>query len=541
MRVILKGVVLTPQGAQSLRQQIAGDRSNASVDALLDHLIELGANYAIVESPYTDRDYTSDYLSFYAGAFKAHARGTKRIHFFRTDISKLFELPLSKQVIELERLAAKDKNYCGFVVIRPIAQGPIGRTVLRFPSIGKLTVRPAARADFESHVLGVRVKVTGAPFIQQDMRLGACAQAAIWMAGRAVETRHRRTSSYTIAEITNLAINPTDSELSRSLPAGSEGLNPMHMIRALRGMGHQPLHMLFKELDSGQQVAATINAPEVIHRYLDSGLPVVIAMADMGHAICAVGYVEVPGKAVRDGGTHAVFARGLIVHDDQRGPYRVLPLSVDDIEHLPSARLMKWQQNILTVEENVSHMFVPLPSRVFLRAENADIVVRDFIKTTSYVSDQIVKAVGNGNSTAAANIRAFFDGFAAGRWIQRTYLTTAARYRRHISASEMNEPMKSEIVSRALPHFIWVTELIDRSSKQERRTGARPVVGHFVLNATSSTDYNNDLLIAQFPHFIVHRDVNPIADNGDIQEVPAESMVSFDTNIEYLGRTRTVA
>jgi hypothetical protein len=263
-------------------------------------------------------------------------------------------------------------------------------------------------------------------------------------------------------------------------------------------------------------------------------------MADMGHAVCAVGYVEVPGKAVRDGRTHAVFARGLIVHDDQRGPYRVLPLGADDIEHLPSARLLKWQQKILTVEDNVSHMFVPLPSRVFLRAENADIVVRDFIQTMSYVSDQIVKAVGNGNSTAAASIRSFFEGFSADRWIQRTYLTTTARYRCHISSSEMSEQMKSEIVSRALPHFIWVTELIDRSSKQKRPTGARPVVGHFVLNATSSTDYNNDLLIAQFPHFIVHRDVNPVADNGEVLDVPSESMVSFDTHNEHLGRTRIV-
>jgi len=538
--VILKGVELTPPGAQSLRQQIAGDKSNASVDALLAHVVELGATYAIVESPYTDRDYTSDYLNFYAGAFKAHARATKRVHFFRTDISKLFDLPLAEQVANLERLAGENKNYCGFVVVRPIAQGPIGRTVLRFPSIKKLTVRPAARADFQSHVLGVRVNVTGAPFIQQDMRLGACAQAAIWMAGRAVEARHRRTSSYTIAEITNLAINPTDSELSSSLPAGSEGLNPMHMIRALRGMGHQPLHMLFKDLDGGQLSSPTIKAPEVIHRYLDSGLPVVIAMADMGHAVCAVGYVEVPGKALREGGTHAVFARGLIVHDDQRGPYRILPLTENDIEHLPPERLMRGQQKILTVEDNVSHMFVPLPPRVFLRAENADIVVRDFIQTTGYAADQIAKAVGNGNSKAAAEIRSFFADVENKRWIQRTYLTTAARYRRHISLSKLDELMKSEIVPRALPHFIWVTELIDRSSKQDRRTGARQVVGHFVLNATSSTDYNNDILIAQFPHFVIHRDVNPVAENGDVLDDPAESMISFDEPGGYLGRTRTV-
>jgi len=537
--VILKGVELTPQGAQSLRHQISGERSNVSVEALLQHVADLGAKYAIVEAPYVDRDYTSDYLNFYAGAFKDHARTTKRIHFFRVDVSDIFARQLSEQVEALERVSKEDHNYCGFVVVRPIAQGPLGRTVLRFPQIGKLTVRPAARADFQSHILGARLNVTGAPFIQQDMKLGACAQASIWMAGRAVETRHRRTSSYTIAEITSLAINPTDSELSRSLPAGSEGLNPMHMIRALRGMGHQPLHMLFKEPECGKASTADIHAEEVIHHYLDSGLPVVVAMADMGHAVCAVGYVEVPGAAIRDGKTHSVFVRGLVVHDDQRGPYRVLPLTAGDIEHLPDDRLMRRQGAVLTVEANVSHMFVPLPSRVFLSAEKADIVVRDYIHLTSLVSEDIIKVVNDLGADAGSAVRSFFEGVTEERWVQRTYLTTAARYRRHISGSEMAEEMKTEIVPRSLPHFVWVTELMDRSASQEGPAGARRVIGHFVLNATSSTDYNSDLLIAHLPHVIVHRDVNPPSEDDQVVDIN-ESMVSFDASGDHLGRARNV-
>lgn len=557
MRVILNGVELTPQGAQSLRQQIAGERSHVSVDALLQHVTELGVKYAIVEAPYIDRDYTSDYLNFYAGAFKDHARTTKRIHFFRRDVSEIFDNPLSDQIAALERLGHKedkDGDYCGFAVIRPIAQGPLGRTVLRFPQFVDLTVRPAARADFQSHVLGARLNVTGAPFIQQDMKLGACAQASIWMAGRAVETRHRRTSSYTVAEITNLATSPTDSELTRSLPAGSEGLNPMHMIRALRGMGHQPLHMLFKEPDNGHTTPPesgskdssvdshsthTINAGEVIHRYLDSGLPVIVAMADIAHAICAVGYIEVPGTAARDGDTHAVFSRGFVVHDDQRGPYRVLPFTKDDIEHLPQQRLMKRNQRVLTVEDNVSHMFVPLPSRVFLRAEHADIVVRDYINTMRHVGGELAEIVSADNPAAQEVVQEFFDGVETDRWVLRTYLTTAARYRRHISSSELTEEMKSELISRSLPHFVWVTELIAKSSVQETTDGARRVVGHFVLNASSSTDYNSDLLIAQFPHFIIQRDINPVSDNGEVLDIK-ETFVSFAESSDYLGRIRTV-
>jgi hypothetical protein len=249
--------------------------------------------------------------------------------------------------------------------------------------------------------------------------------------------------------------------------------------------------------------------------------------------------VEVPGSAVREGKTHSIFVRGLIVHDDQRGPYRVLPLSAADVEHLPDDRLLRKGDVILTVDDNVSHMFVPLPSRVFLSAEKADIVVRDYVQLTSAASKDIVKVIRDDNEKGSEVVSDFFDGVENGRWVQRTYLTTAARYRRHISRSEMTEDMKSAIISRSLPHFVWVTELIDRSSKQEGPNGARRVVGHFVLNATSSTDYNSDLLIAQIPHIIVHRDVNPMAADDEVVD-PKETMVQFDKQVDYLGRTRTV-
>lgn len=537
MRVILKGLPLSPEGAQALRQQIAGDRSNPSVDALLTHVIDCGAKYTIIEAPYIDRDYTSDYLSFYAGAFKDHARATKRVHFFSEDVSKIFTEPLIEQVAALEKL--KGGSYLGFAVIRPIAQGPLGRTVLRFPDLKELTVRPAARAEFGSHILGAELAVVGAPFIQQDMKLGACAQASIWMAARAVETRHRRTQSHTIAEITGFATNPTDSELSRSLPAGSEGLNPMHMIRALRGMGHQPLHMLFEEPDEElKSEKPPLNAGEVVLRYLDSGLPVILAMSDIGHAICAVGYIEERGAAVHDGTSHAVFARGLVVHDDQRGPYRIMPMTAADADKLPNDRLIRSGERVLTVED-VSHMFVPLPLRVFLRAENADIVVRDYLRSTGDIANRFVEFVGRFGDKSAKVVGEFFDEVKSGLYIQRTYLTTAGKYRSHIAGSEMPESVKLEVISRSLPHFVWVTEIIERKAVQEGPDGARRVAAHFVLNATSSTDHSSDLLLAQLPHVVVHRNINP-APADDIVVDFEEEALHFEDHRPYLGRVRTL-
>jgi hypothetical protein len=551
MRVSLKGYRLDPPGAEQLKSILSANRSSRCAAAVIDHVMSLGAVYAILEEPYIDQDYSADYLNFYAGAFRDYPRHTTRVHIFAEDVSKLLELPLAKQP---EALAAA--KYVGFVIVRPISQGPIGRTVLKFPDLGpKLVVRRGARADFKAHLFGAELKVgAAAPFIQQDERLGSCAQASIWMAARPVHERHRRTAWYSVAEITRLATTPTDAELSRSLPSGSGGLNPIHIIRALRAMGHQPLFDYFvpekdkkrrkrsgdqESLDNASTYSAQLAAAAIV-RYLDSGLPVVVALADMGqsvgHAITAVGFVEDAGGPCRAGTTYDCFVRALIVHDDQRGPYRVMPLTKADIPHLPKERLLTQGQDVLTVD-TVTHMFVPLPPRVFLRADRVDTVSRDFLEqyvdqAGSKMVERITEVCGADAATTVAN---FHNVVSSRKLIRRTYLTSAGRYRHHLSNSDLSNDVKAELVIRSMPHFVWITELIDPAGSNTASGRARTIVGHMLLNAISSTDPNSDLLAVHLPHVVVHRDVNPPPE----KKVPfIESALVFDDHAPYNGRLR---
>jgi len=547
MHVSLKGFRLDPPGAERLKNLLSGDRSSPCAAAVTSHVVALGGQYAIVEEPYTDQDYSADYLSFYAGAFRNYPRHTRRVHLFGEDVSSLLSRPLADQ-----QAALRTASYLGFVVLRPIAQGPIGRTVLLFPDLGtSLIVRKAARADFKNHLLGSTLEIeSAAPFIQQDERVGSCAQAAIWMATRPVHERHRKTAWHSIAEITRLATTPTDDALSRSLPAGSGGLNPIHIIRALRGMGHQPLFDYFvvdppaakrsKEPKAAPPPTSEIAVSSII-RYLDSGLPVVVALANvgekLGHAITAVGFVERAAGACRTSATYDAFVRALIVHDDQRGPYRLMPLTADDIPHLPADRLLRYDSKALTVETDVTHMFVPLPQRVFLPADRADTVVRDFL-------EQYVKVAGPGMLNrvesdypdAGAAVTAFYGLVDSGRLIRRTYLTSAGRYRHHLAKSDLADDIKAELLVRHLPHFVWVTELISPDETARPGGGPRTVIGHMVVNATSSTDPSSDLLIAHLPHVLIHRDVNPPSGH----EGPfKEEAVILESNAAYLGRLRS--
>ena len=69
-----------------------------------------------------------------------------------------------------------------------------------------------------------RLNVRAAPFIQQDRRIGACAQAAIWMADRPAHERHGAFRWRSVAQITALATEPADADLRKALPHGSDGL-----------------------------------------------------------------------------------------------------------------------------------------------------------------------------------------------------------------------------------------------------------------------------------------------------------------------------
>lgn len=536
MRLSLTAVPLESGGAQRLRALIDGVASNQSADALVQHAFGLGARFAVVEEPYTDRDFSADYRAFYSGAFKTYSRRTRRLHLFRDDVAAVVEGDFKAQAE-----AFKSKGYLGFIVVRPIWQGPIGRTVLPFPTFEGLTVRPAARADFTAHLAGAPLEVTGAPFIQQDSKVGACAQAAIWMAGLAVHTRHRQTPWHSMAEITRLASTPTDMALSQELPAGSNGLNPAHMIRALTGMGHKTLFDIFEPQDSDSDRVPV--APTVV-RYLDSALPVVMTLEVVEHALTAVGYVEDRGGIVRPGQTYDSFVRALVVHDDQRGPYRLMPITPADIQHLPQDRLLMEDGEVLCAESAVSHMFVPLPDRVYLRGNRVDTVVKDYLLKQADAAEKLVARIREKSEDGARLAEIFYANVRTGGLVRRTYLTSSAKYRDHFGRSDAEAAVKNLLMNWELPHWIWVTELMAPEGTQLTPDGPRTVVGHVVTNAASTSDPNNDILMAHTPHLVIYRDLDvtysPIDLGGDrpVRRDFKESAFFLAEDQTYMSRIR---
>ena len=164
------------------------------------------------------------------------------------------------------------------------------------------------RAEFGANLLGVDFKVTGTAYLQQDARVGACAQVSIWAGMRHLHARYGH-NWISVADITRLA-TPTARDEATSLPAGSDFLTSERMLRAISEAGHQPL--CFR----GPNIAAAILP------YVESGIPVILRLnigTEVGHAVTVIGRVF--ARQSQPTRTAINYVAAYIVHDDQGGPY----------------------------------------------------------------------------------------------------------------------------------------------------------------------------------------------------------------------------
>ena len=472
------------------------------VSNTIRHLRGLNAKSYVLEYPYIDRDYSADYTQFYAGTFRTHERHCKRVHFFSRDISPLLQRPLSTtQLNRIGRFA--EETYCGFCVIRPLSTAPIGRTVLlaRVRDGFNMEATVTCRADFGAHLLGARLRVTGASFLQQDSRVGACAQVAIWSGMRHMHGRHDY-NWVSVADITRFARPPSLTE-AVSLPNASDRLSSDAMVRAIAIAGYQPL--VLPRPDIGRAILP----------YVESGIPVILGLnidGGLGHAVTVVGRVfakqENPTNRAID------YVPAYIVHDDQSGPYMWLPAHERASEKFSFASdTIKRQTPDGSIEMNVRcHAVLGIAlmsTRVFSTAARAE------HNAWSLVKDNLNALPGARQALAEHGIpvnEMLMDELLAAHStdniVLRTYLTSAAGYRRHLAQGSASDDLKDALLDLHLPHFTWITEISTVDSYNQHSPRMRRIYGHTVLDATSPAESRDGLLVLHLPGLLLTNDPN---------------------------------
>ncbi len=497
----------------------AGDNQRL-VHSIIRHLITIGAKSYLTETRYIDRDYSADYRRFYAQTFRTYGRHCKRVHFFSEDVNTILSRPTwSERVEALQKTS--NRSYLGFCVVRPLPGAGIGRTALKHagPTGPKLESVITCRANVRANLLGAELDVSSACFMQQDSRVGACAQVAIWIGARHMHQRHKY-NWLSVADITRMAA-PTTAYEATTLPAGSEFLTADHMIRAIHEMGFQPLCIE----GSGANIAKEILP------YVESGLPVIVGLREgqsLGHAVTVVGRVFAQQPTATN--QLADYVPAYIVHDDQAGPYMLLPRTRD------SAKAHNFDKNQLirhtfssttpvnlNVEDHAVFAVVLMPVRVFATARAAQRTALGRLSAAMINMPSIRKEFAD--KGAVINDRLLDEVIAAFKKqeiILRTYLTSASGYRKHIAQGTACHDLKDMLARMHLPHFTWITEISTVGSYNQSSPGMRRMYGHSILDATSTGRDYAGLLALHLPGVLMQTDVD--TDQGKITDIQDDTL-----------------
>jgi hypothetical protein len=297
---------------------------------LLTYLHDIAAATMVVEPDYVDGDYLEDYAAFYVACFHPYERFCKRIHFFKN----AFEEPYFKERLtgdfksdEFETFA---DSYLGFIVVRPLPQAIIGRTVLATYDDDNGRRNYTAIKWYEVSLFGMPLGLLSMAFQEQDRVVAACATVALWSCFQKTSELFG-TPSPRPPRVTSDATQSMFAK--RVLP--SDGLTSQQICSAIRHNGLEPEVFVIDNL------AGEVPLISLMYGYLSYGLPLLMiarveGYTQQAHAFAFNGYslltthhaveLALPPDAAtgrQQDGPRFTGSRinELYAHDDQVGPF----------------------------------------------------------------------------------------------------------------------------------------------------------------------------------------------------------------------------
>jgi hypothetical protein len=481
-------------GWQKLETFLAERQTNTQiVPTLVAHLKALNALSALVEEEYIDRDFSEAYSAYYAKTFRRHSKLCTRVLFFASDVTFL---NLVTDVLDAATRLSQ-QPFLGQVVLRPISGAPLGQALLLAPPApptfeGELLVR----ARYTAHVFGAELALECVPMTQQDSRIGACAQATVWVAARHFHVRHRGPWLSTVS-ITRSAIAGAEAAVNLHVPAGSEFLTLNNIVAALRAADREPLIYAKRKQGVVSTWGATPPA-DVINRYVDSGIPVIVGIElpgqHVGHAIIATGRVlrATPRSTVLPARpTQAEYCECFYANDDQIGPNVRVPIQTGSlISEVPYSIL-----------DNSIYLLIPLPGKVYLPAEKAEVLAWNSI--SNYATDWPdfkKRHTGKLGSSEQLGDKLVAE-LTANRVLARTYLTYGWRYKDRGIKNKFSNPVRQVIRNLEVPRFVYVTEFSTVDATSSRSKYQRHIFAHCLVDATAKHEDMDSVLLVHAPGF----------------------------------------
>jgi len=299
-------------------------------------------NITIVkEEEYIDKFYLRDYSRYYAEAFEIFPNRSQRIHFF----SRGFDEEEFKNILvsgDNENLFGNDDNkvdkkceYLGHITVKPVKDDEnsslMGRSVLApYPNKEGDNNRFYLTAKNQCSLYGIDLILNSIPFHEQDMAVGACASACLWMSQFIIENWFS-IPVHSLAEITEMSRLKAPYTAPAPLYP-SEGLTPAEVVAYTEQLNLH-FHVIRMEdiienaTDDTQDIDLDVIdelIQDIIKAYFNAGFPIICGLDIYekydesveenyydGHAALLTGYKEDKDEEIIE----------LYLHDDRIGPY----------------------------------------------------------------------------------------------------------------------------------------------------------------------------------------------------------------------------
>lgn len=321
-----------------------------------EYFDNIGAKTILIEKEFMDIDYLRDFSEFYVHSHNPFTRECVRLHFFKNPFSKSDFLKWLVNPSKFKNKIAQFKtNYLGFVVVKPIPNKFIGKTILDTYKDKNTRYYPA-KHRYEVNVFGIKLYISSIAFQEQDSMVAACATSALWSAFQQTGHLYHHTIPSPF-EITKIATEGLPLE-RRTFP--NDGLNTEQIAQAIRNVNLEPNTARYKDYDS---------IKSFVYASLMAGIPIIfgIQLYDCSnkdfplflgsHAVTITGFSlsdETPPE--KYSGTKNFYLKSsrinkIYVHDDQVGPFTRMCFDDEFGEYLYDKK-----QNFQTLSTSYTNM-----------------------------------------------------------------------------------------------------------------------------------------------------------------------------------------
>lgn len=414
---------------------------NIIISRILKYMSGLRKELIIIaEDKYIDKVYRNSFSNYYSTKLNDYPEYCVRLSFLEPNTNFDYKEDILKK-------------YLGFMILRPILPGVVGRTIINPKAfiIGNDIV--ICKAKFRTSVLGYKSSVRAFPHSSQDSEYSTCAETSIWSIMDYFGNKYPEYSPILPSKIHEILDKKAHE---RHVPSHGLTYFDISYVLKMSGFGTKNYNRNRDYKDSSKDKKAYDDFKIIFNTYIESGIPIGVAITSessvpFGHAVVCIGRKKIDRNEIsktschtKNGQTYKRWSevpQDFIFNDDNVGAYQMTDFNNPAPQH--------GRKDLF-----ISNIIVPLYNKIYLDAPSAIKLSENYCTEFLPFSKPI---------------------------ILRTFLASSNTYLDHLISDKGIEPIYKNLILNHIrfPKFIWVTEI-----SEEDKFIHKEVEGLIILDAT---------------------------------------------------------